>query len=314
MQRRYDPFWKGVLEEVFDDLLRFVFPHADKELDLEKGFEYLDKELGELYPEPEHPGQVRFVDKLAKVFMRDGSERWVLIHVEVQGHRDTEFARRMFTYYYRIMDRFETRVTAIAIFSGADGKRMPNQFEDIFLGTSLTYRYNTLCITDYADKALELSENPFALVMLVAKKILLKGEDLDALLLKEKLHLVRLLMKKGLFTKPKIAAIFTFLNNYICFEKSETSRIFREQVDIITGKKNTMGILEQVAQVRAAEAKEEGILEGIEKGREEGRAEEQEKSVRIFLAHTEFSPEKIASLVGVSVAFVEKIKEELRLI
>ncbi len=70
-----------------------------------------------------------------------------------------------------------------------------------------------------------------------------------------------------------------------------------------------MGILEQVAQVRAAEAKEEGILEGIEKG----RAEEQEKSVRIFLAHTEFSPDRIASLVGVSVAFVEKIKEELRL-
>ena len=309
MQRRYDPFWKGVLEEVFDDLLRFVFPAADKELDLEKGFEYLDKELGELYPEPEHPGQVRYVDKLAKVFMRDGRERWVLVHVEVQGWRDPEFARRMFTYYYRIMDRFETRVTAIAIFSGADGKRMPNRFEDKFLGTSLTYRYNTLCIKDYADKVLERSENPFALVMLAAKKILLKGEDLDALLLKEKLQLVRLLMKKGLFTKPKIAAIFTFLNNYIRFEKSETNRTFREQVDIITGKKNTMGILEQVAQVRAAEAKEEGILEGLEKGRAEG----QEKSVRIFLAHTEFSPEKIASLVGVSVAFVEKIKEELRL-
>ena len=32
-----------MLEEIFDDLLRFVFPDADRIFDLAKGFEFLDK-------------------------------------------------------------------------------------------------------------------------------------------------------------------------------------------------------------------------------------------------------------------------------
>jgi len=39
---------------------------------------------------------------------------------------------------------------------------------------------------------------------------------------------------------------------------------------------------------------------------------EREKAVRAWLAHTEFSTEKIASLVGVSVTFVRKIRKEVR--
>jgi hypothetical protein len=35
------------VEEVFEDLLRFVFPDADKVYDMERGFEFLDKELAE---------------------------------------------------------------------------------------------------------------------------------------------------------------------------------------------------------------------------------------------------------------------------
>lgn len=40
---RYDVLWKGMLEEVGEDLLRFVFPDADRDLDLERGIQFLDK-------------------------------------------------------------------------------------------------------------------------------------------------------------------------------------------------------------------------------------------------------------------------------
>jgi len=45
----------------------FFFPQARQVLDLERGVEFLDKELEELFPmdNPDHP---RFVDKLLKVF------------------------------------------------------------------------------------------------------------------------------------------------------------------------------------------------------------------------------------------------------
>lgn len=69
-----------MLEEVFDDLLRFVFPNAGQELDLKRRFEFLDKELDAINPEPDKKAETRFVDKLVKVYRRDGGERWLLVH------------------------------------------------------------------------------------------------------------------------------------------------------------------------------------------------------------------------------------------
>jgi hypothetical protein len=299
MRRRYDPYWKGILEVVFDDFLRFVFPDADKVFDLKKGFEFLDKELVEMYPETKKTGQTRYVDKLVKVSTRDvtgrseGYERWILAHIEVQGYHDREFPQRMFRYYYKLLDRFKTPVTAIAIFSGAGIKQMPDRFEDECLGTQLFYKYKTISIISYTDEELERSDNPFAFVMLVAKRALLKGKRLDTVLLEEKLRLVRLLLE-GRFTKLKIRALFTFLNNYICFEKNETNRIFEKQVDLITQKKNTMDIFEQVAEVRYEEAVQ--------------------KASRLFvenlLKETTFSQTKIASLANVTLSFVRKVKKD----
>ncbi len=102
MRRKSDILWKGMLEEVFDDLLRFIFPDADQLFDLTKGFEFLNRELAELYPEPDKESSTRFVDKLVKVFRRDGSEEWLLTHVEVQGQPDPTFAERMFRYFYYV--------------------------------------------------------------------------------------------------------------------------------------------------------------------------------------------------------------------
>jgi hypothetical protein len=75
-------------------------------------------------------------------------------------------------------------------------------------------------------------------------------------------------------------------------------------IDKITDKKNSMDIFEQVAEWRWEDGKEEGLKQGLEKGLE--------KAVRVLLANTEFSVEKISSEVGVSVSFVERVKKELQ--
>ena len=113
IRRQNDILWKGMLEGVFDDLLPFVFPKADQIFDLKRGFEFLDKELGAMNPKPDRKSDTRFVDKLVKVYQKDGTEEWVLCHVEVQGADDKEFAKRMFKYYARIFDRFDRPLTAI---------------------------------------------------------------------------------------------------------------------------------------------------------------------------------------------------------
>src|SRR5882757_4878315 len=269
-----------MLEEVFDDLLRFVFPRADHVFDMKRGFEFLEKELGEMYQDPEKKSDTKFVDKLVKVYQKDGSEEWVLCHVEVQGTNDKEFAKRMFKYYARIFDRFDRPMTAIAIFTGRDGKKSPGMYVRKYAGAELTYKYNTLCILDYEDRSLAASRNPFALVMLAAKKALLKGKNLDDILLKEKLAVAKLLIKRG-YSEQKTNAILSFLHNYVRFEKPETNRIFESEIDRITGKMNTMGIIEQVKQIKLAEAKAEGLKEGL--------TQKETAVVKNLLAETSFS-------------------------
>ena len=51
-RRQHDILWKGSLKGVFEDPLRFVFHRADRIFVLERGFEYLDKELSTMSPGP----------------------------------------------------------------------------------------------------------------------------------------------------------------------------------------------------------------------------------------------------------------------
>ena len=48
-----DILWKTLLEDIFDDFLRFFIPDVDRLLDFSRGVEYLDKELDQLFPPEE---------------------------------------------------------------------------------------------------------------------------------------------------------------------------------------------------------------------------------------------------------------------
>ena len=121
------------------------------------------------------------------------------------------------------------------------------------------------------------------------------GKKLDNELLKQKLLIAKMLYQKG-FRKKKIDAILSFLNNYVRFARPETNRIFETELDKITGKINTMGIIEQVKEMR------------LEEAREAGRIEEKKEVVKRLIQATQFTPKKIATIAGVSLAFVEKVK------
>jgi hypothetical protein len=103
----YDSSWKAVLERYFPQFLEFFFPQIHAEIDWQRGWEFLDKELQQVVRDAEL-GK-RLVDKLVKVWRLDGTETFVLIHIEVQGQVDARFAERMFEYHYRLRDRYNLR-------------------------------------------------------------------------------------------------------------------------------------------------------------------------------------------------------------
>ena len=323
MRRKDDILWKVILEEIFDDLLRFVFPRAGKLFDLKRGFEYLDKELSELNTLPDKGDNTLFVDKLVKVFRKEGGGEWVLIHIEVQGRTNPKaFAERMFRYFIRIFERHGKPVTALAIFTGSNARSTAANFRYECLGTRLTFEYNRLSILDFSDRQLDQSANPFAVVLRVAKMALLEGKRTPQWLLDEKVLIAKRLFARG-FSKQKIKAIFAFLEGSVQFKKRGLNRIFKRRIES-HDKLNIMGIDEYLKQVGMEkglakgrkegrekgreEGREEGRNEGREEGRNEGREEERRLFVQNLLSNTDFDNEKIALLANLPLAYVMKMR------
>ncbi|WP_031526198.1 hypothetical protein [Dyadobacter crusticola] len=317
-----DILWKSILEDTFEDFLIFFFPDCLSIFDFSKGFQYLDKELEQLFPVDDCISGVKFVDKLVKVFLLDGNEEWILVHIEVQGYADRTFAERMFTYYYRIWDNYRRRITAFAILTDENAAFLPDKFEQDFLGTRLTFRFNAFKVLDQSEEHLLKSANPFAQVILVVKSAM-RGKTLE----KEDLLSLKITLARRLFAmqipKKKIGKLMKFLKLYIRFDDENLDQIFEREISTITtNPRSTMGIDELYLQIRKQEAREkgwtegkqegwnEGRIEGRNEGINEGRNERNVEFIKNLLKETSFDDAKIAGLVGVDAELVQQIKSE----
>ncbi|WP_158795454.1 hypothetical protein [Pedobacter sp. L105] len=225
MKRNEDILWKGILEDAFDDFLRFIDPEAERLLDLERGFDFLDKELLQEVPSKGNRHSSKIVDKLVKVYTKNGQEEYILVHVEVQGKYQKDFGKRMFTFYYHLFDKYNKHITAYAIFTEANTIERPNFFTIELLSTSLLYTFKTYKIANQKEEELLASNNPFALVVLAAKTVLMSKKikdngQRDQQLLAVKTNLVKQLLSKGL-NKEKVRIIMNFINYYINFDSNE---------------------------------------------------------------------------------------------
>ncbi len=307
MRRKDDILWKGILEDVFDDFLRFLSPDADDVFDFEKGFEFLDKELEQVFPPEDDAYSPKVIDKLVKVFTKSGKEEWILVHVEVQGQYQKDFGSRMFTYFYRILDKYQKPIVAYAIFTEESPKERADHFAIDFMGTSLRYSFNTYKISTQSDEVLLASNNPFALVVLTAKAALAGKKikdslERDELLLDLKLKLVKVLLTRQI-SKDKIRTLMNFLKYYVRFENHDINTKFEQEVQTLTERSATMGIEELLLD----RAEQKGLQKGLQKGILEGK-QEQNKTIAIGLKKEGLSLAFIAKITKLSVEEIEKLQ------
>lgn len=294
---RDDTLWKGILENLCPDFLQFFFQDADKLLSIEKGFEFLDKELEQLFPTEEIEAP-KFVDKLVKVFTKSGKEEWILVHIEVQGYSDKDFAKRMFTYFYRILDKYGKSVTTIAIFTDRNKKYRPSVFEYEFLGTRNSFSFNTYKVIDQNEELLIENDNPFAIVILTVLLALKRKKLNDESLFNLKYLLAKNLLKRKI-EKKKIDDLLIFLHQYVRFADSEYSIKFDKVIGELTENKRNMGIREMVLD----RAKREGKMEGEEKI--------QFSVVKNLILAKRFTTQEIAGYAEVSESFVLNVVKKL---
>lgn len=305
MRKKNDILLKSAFEESFADLLYFFFKDAGVVFDFERGFDFMDKELAELFPDLEKKGGNRFVDMLVKTYLKTGAEEYILVHIEIQDGAIKNFPQRMFQYYYRILDRFEVEVAALAVFTGKQNQKQPSEYKKEFLGTEIIYKYNSYHIFDHDENQLIAMDNLFALVILTAQKASLANKISESKLGEQRLEIVRALVESKRYDNEKIRRFLFFLKTFIYIENSEINGKFDSEVNLLTGNETSMGIIEAIKMIT--------LEEGIERGIATGEYNKTYEIVKNLLINTDFETSKVAALANCSESLVEKVQEDLRL-
>ena len=220
----FDEAWKNVIEQFCPHLLHFFVPELYEDADFEKDIHFLDKEMEEL-------GIIslkgaKYVDKLVQVFLKDGEEQWILVHIEVQGYSDEDFSLRMFRYFYKAFDRYGQKIVSMAILTSDIDVGEEGRFELKTYGSGVDFRYLTFRLMDYDRDELESNPNPIAIVVLASQakeRAKRKGEKFNA-----KLYLIKMLYERG-HTAKQIRALFKFIDWVLQLSPQE-DKIVSEEV------------------------------------------------------------------------------------
>ncbi len=258
----YDSPWKEAIEHFFPDFMAFYFPDAYAQIDWSQGYTFLEQELRSVI----HDATLgkRFVDKLAQMKLNNGEESWIYVHVEIQASRDSNFAKRMFTYNYRIYDKYSLPVGSFAVLADDYPQWQPNHFGYEVGGSRFCLDFPTAKLLHYADQmdALLASDNSFALVTAAHLKTRAtrgkNNERLDA-----KYMLMRTLLRKG-WASERIRRLLKVLD-WMLYLPPEMDNKLWQNIQKSEGEK-VMTYVTSIERIGI----EKGVMQGIQQGIQQG--------------------------------------------
>jgi hypothetical protein len=254
----YDSPWKVALHRYLRWFLAFFFPPIEADIDWSRGYETLDKEFQQLIRRTKVGIQI--ADMLFKIGLQGGSECWLLIHVEIQGRYEIDFARQMFDYNTAAYKLYNREAVSLAVLCDERPTWRPTKFSYGRWGSRTEITFPVVKLLDYAHdrEALERHANPFAMVVLAHLQSLATPQD-PALRRSWKLRLVKSLYERKL-TKENVRELFRLLD-WILVLPDDLQEQFREDVHHYEQEKRIpyLSSLERMA-----------MEKGHKRGREEG--------------------------------------------
>lgn len=213
----------------------------------------------------------------------------------------------MFTYFYRIYDRYNQKITALAIYTGDKVPSNYDKYEYNFLGTVNTYKFNSYKITSAAEDDLLKSKNPFSLVILTSQYLLKSKNDFDQRYLFKR-KLIKL-AKDREYEDLEIVSLLRFID--LILKLPEKLEIKFEQEIIQTYIKSKDMVLRQSE--RFANQLHLALYgESLEDKIKKETIMEKTLIVRNLLLLETLTVTQIAEAVNETVEFIEKIKQSLR--
>lgn len=260
MSTPLDTPWKQILEGYFPQFMAFFFPEAARAIAWSKGFDFLDSELQQVTLEAE-TGK-RIVDKLVKVYLRNGQENWLLLHIEIQNQKEAEFSERVYIYSTRLFDKFRQAVSSFAVLGDTDRHWRPQSFHQEALGSRHDFSFQIAKLVDYKDRMEELaaSDNPFAIVVqahLAAQAT--KGKASQQRRRQRKYSLTTMLYERG-WSKQEVIDLYRFID-WVLTLPLELEQAFRDDLETYERGKN-MPYISAIERMGEARGKVEGKVEG----------------------------------------------------
>lgn len=265
----FDTPWKDALVRYLPEFLAFYFPAAHAAIDWDRPHTFLDQELAQVVRDAEL-GK-RLVDCLVEVATHASGLQWIYIHIEVQGQRDVEFAERLFTYNYRLYDRYRRPVATLAVLADEQMHWKPDRFGYELLGCRHYLEFPMVKLLDYAPQmdVLQTDPNPFALV--TSAHLLTQQTRHDAQArYAAKWRLARLLYERD-WDKQRIIDLFAVVD-WLLRLPAELENQLWESINELERNTN-MPYVTSVQRI------------GREEGRQEGRQEGEAALLRRLLVH-----------------------------
>jgi hypothetical protein len=235
--------------------MAFFFPQIESNIDWDKGYEFLDKEFQQIVREAEQ-GKI-YADKLVKVWQKNGSEIWRLIHVEIQSQVQSEFPERMYVYNYRIFDRYRRPVLSLAVLADDNPDWRPNSYSRELWCSRVSLEFPMVKLLDYQGEGDVLSEstNPFAIIVAAHLTNQQTRRNVNQRY-DGKLKIAKSLYQKG-YSRGDILELFRLIDWMINLPEMAEQE-FKKEIQRFEEEK-------QVAYITSVEriARQEGISEGV---------------------------------------------------
>lgn len=204
----------------------------------------------------------QFVDKLIKIWLNDGKETWLLVHLEIQSQVDPNFAKRMFSYHYRIFDRYNQEVVSLAILGDDQPSWRSQEYNYGRWGCRLSLQFPIVKLLDYEARWLELeqSDSPFAVLVMAHLRTQATTQDLTGRL-RWKLSLIKRMYELG-YSRDKISQLFRLLDRLMTLPP-DLDLNFKTELKRFEAEKE-MRYITSIERIGIAEGIQQSIAEVLE--------------------------------------------------
>jgi hypothetical protein len=264
--QEYDSPWKELVDHDLPALLALLAPEVHGEIDWGHDVESLEQELRKLAPAGE-TGK-RLADKLLKARTRGGDERYLL--VEVQAQPQEGFERRLYTYHYRIDDRFGLPPAAVVILADDDPDWRPTRYVVEVWRLRLAFEFEPVKLLDWEGRKEELRGHPNPALFVLAHLESQRTRNDDAERARVKLDLILRLRDRKLDAEG-LRQWYRYLDWLLALPEEFEDQVWKEVERV--GKENQVPFVTYAERSAERRGMEKGIEQGIEKGIEQGRGE-----------------------------------------